>query len=122
MERSLQRQRPLPIEVGDRHVLLPASDAEFLIGAIDAMVRGVERAPAGAGRGGRSSAAVYAHLNELMSLRERLASWSGSLLEPVRLDTSQSRLLRGVLSDVTGYQRGELTEPLRELRRVLSAH
>jgi hypothetical protein len=35
-------------------------------------------------------------------------------------DASERRLLRGVLSDITGYQRGELTEPLRDLRDLLS--
>jgi hypothetical protein len=30
------------------------------------------------------------------------------------------RLLRQVLADISGYQRGELTASMRELRRILS--
>jgi hypothetical protein len=32
----------------------------------------------------------------------------------------RARLLREVLADITGYQRGDLTPGLRDLRRLLS--
>ena len=51
--------------------------------------------------------------------RDRLLA-SGSPLDPFKLGVAERGLLRGVLSDITGYQRGDLTPALRELRQVVS--
>jgi hypothetical protein len=111
--------RSLPLEVDGMYTLLPASDAAGLIESIDTMIDGVQRASAAETRAGFTEA-LQAQVRELEALQAKLAGFSGSALQPLELEQSEARLLRRVIADLTGYQRGELTSGLRELREILS--
>ena len=60
------------------------------------------------------------HLSELSALAEELATASPTSQDPpLDLSRAKGRLLRQVISDLSGYQRKDLTPSLRQLRKVL---
>ena len=88
--------------------------------AIDVMVEGVRKAYVGEEDRPGFADTLEAHVADLEGLRRKLLVESGSLLRPWNPQVSERSLLRSVLSDITGYQRGDLTAGLRELREILS--
>ena len=98
------RARPLSLRLSVGSVALSAADVNLLLAGIDGLVDGPHAS----------------HLAELETLRAELLSSSGTLLGPqLRIGDDEARLLRNVLSDLTGYQRVDLTAGLSELHQLL---
>jgi hypothetical protein len=112
------RPRSLFVVQGERHASLSPDDVTILVLAIDVMVERVRVAYMNENRPGFADT-LERHAGELEALRGRLLS-PGSPLEPFKPGARDGGLLGGVLSDITGYQRGDLTPALRELRQLLS--
>jgi hypothetical protein len=119
MASAVGQKRSLPIEFGGEYTLLPAHDAARLLESIGAMIEGMQRASAAESRASFTEA-LRAYVREVEALQAKLAGFSGSALQPLKMEEPEARLLRRVLADLTGYQRGELTPALRELREILS--
>ena len=112
--------RPLALQVGDGELLLVASDVNVLLDAIERLAEGMREASLHRRQPGVLEA-LQTRSDELESLQEALATPARSLADPpLEITRVRARLLREVLADITGYQRGELTPGLRDLRRVLS--
>jgi hypothetical protein len=118
MEATL-RPRSLFVVQGELHASLSPEEVMLLGQGIDTMVAGVRTAYINEDRPGFADT-LERHVIELEALRERLVSPDRSPLEPFKPDKREAGLLRGVLSDITGYQRGDLSSGLRELRQILS--
>jgi hypothetical protein len=120
VETAKLRTRPLALRVGVNGVVLDAAEVNLLVGSIERLVDGMRRAHLGSSRPGAAEA-LRAHLEELESLQQALLSSSLTLLDPpLELDKGRALLVRQVLSDIVGYQRGELAGGLRELRQALA--
>jgi hypothetical protein len=112
--------RPLALLVGDGEFLLVASDVNVLLDAIERLAEGMREAFLHHQQPGVLDA-LKTRSAELESLQVALATPARSLADPpLEITRMHARLLREVLADITGYQRGELTPGLRDLRRVLS--
>ena len=112
--------RPLALQVGDGELLLVASDVNVLLDAIERLAEGMREAFLHHQQPGVLEA-LLTRSAELESLQDALATPARSLADPpLEITRVRARLLREVLADITGYQRGELTPGLRDLRRVLS--
>jgi hypothetical protein len=114
------RFRTLLVARGELHVSLRAGDIDALVDAIDLMVDGVRKAYAREEDRPGFAETLEAHVGDLEGLRRKLVAsfrQRGSIWSPA---VSEASLLRSVLSDITGYQRGDLTPGLRELREILS--
>jgi hypothetical protein len=109
------------VRVGETDVTLTSLDANALIDGIEAWRRSLkkqldqhlrdkpETLQAGTRRIGR-----------LEQLESVLVSAPSGLSDPsVELDDEQAKLLLDALGELTGYQRGELSNGLRELKLVL---
>jgi hypothetical protein len=115
-----RRSRPLPVQVGNVHIVLTAADVNRLTDAISQLAAEMRKSHLQSDQA-PTVEALRGHLADLDELRGVLASASGSLAgPPFEITREQARLLRTVLADVTGYQRGELTAALRELRQILT--
>src|SRR5690242_17279986 len=120
MEPTLHRARTLSVRYGNVHLILPGHDVNQLIEAIDTLAEGVRKAHLGRDVPGTAKA-LEGHLVALQRLKDALSAPAHSLADsPLEITREQGRLLRQVLADITGYQRGELTSTMRELRRILS--
>jgi hypothetical protein len=120
MEPTLHRARTLLVRYGNVHLILPGHDVTQLIEAIDTLAEGVRKAHLGRDVPGATKA-LEGHLDALQRLKDALAAPAHSLADPpLEITREHGRLLRQVLADISGYQRGELTSSLRELRRILS--
>ena len=112
--------RPLALQVGDGELLLVASDVNVLLDAIERLAEGMRESCLYHQQPGVLEA-LLTRSAELESLQDALATPARSLADPpLEITRVRARLLREVLADITGYQRGELTPGLRDLRRVLS--
>jgi len=112
--------RPLALQVGDGELLLVASDVNVLLDAIERLAEGMRESFLHHQQPGVLEA-LLTRSAELESLQDALATPARSLADPpLEITRVRARLLREVLADITGYQRGELTPGLRDLRRVLS--
>ena len=116
------RLRTLFVKRGELHVSLSSRDIEVLVNAIDLMADGVRKAYASEEARPGFAETLEAHVGDLEGLRRKLVSHSGRQLPAWNPGVSERGLLRGVLADITGYQRGDLTPGLRELRDILSMH
>jgi hypothetical protein len=119
MVETTDRLRTLLIKRGELHVSLGSRDIDPLLQAIDVMVDGVRRAHAREEDHPGLSETLEAHVADLEGLRRKLIASSGTRF-PWSPGVTEASLLRGVLADITGYQRGDLTPGLRELRDILS--
>jgi hypothetical protein len=113
------RPRSLFVVQGELHCSVSPEEVMLLGQGIDAMIDGVRTAYINEDRPGFADT-LERHVNELQALRDRLMSPDRSPLEPFKPDKRDAGLLRGVLSDITGYQRGDLSPGLRDLRQILS--
>jgi hypothetical protein len=120
VETTDRLRRMLVVKRGELHVSLSPNDVELLVQAIDVMVEGVRRAYAREEERPGFAETLEAHVVDLDGLRRKLIASSGTHLRPWSPGPAEAGLLRGVLSDITGYQRGDLTAGLRELRVILS--
>ena len=112
--------RPLALQVGDGELILVASDVNVLLDAIERLAEGMRESCLYHQQPGVLEA-LLTRSAELESLQDALATPARSLADPpLEITRVRARLLREVLADITGYQRGELTPGLRDLRRVLS--
>ena len=112
--------RPLALQVGDGELLLVASDVNVLLDAIERLAEGMRESCLHHQQPGVLEA-LLTRSAELESLQDALATPARSLADPpLEITRVRARLLREVLAEITGYQRGELTPGLRDLRRVLS--
>jgi hypothetical protein len=112
--------RPLVLQVGDGEIVLVASDVSVLLDAIERLADGMRESFLHHQQPGVLEA-LRAQAAQLESLRDALATPNRSLLDPpLEVTHDRARLLREVLADITGYQRGDLTPGLRDLRRLLS--
>lgn len=114
------RSRPLALQIGSNEVLLLAGDVNALVTGTTALIDGMERSHRDSDQPGIADT-LQTHLAELEALRGILATAAGSLADPpLELTQQQANNLRQVLADLAGYQRGNLTQALRELRHALS--
>jgi hypothetical protein len=114
--------RPLALDVGDEEVILVASDVDALLDAITRIAEGMRESFLQHRHQAGVLEVLRARAAELEALWDALAAPTRSLVDPpLEVTRDRARLLREVLADITGYQRGELTPGLRELRRLLSA-
>ena len=113
--------RPLALQVADGELMLVASDVNVLLDAIERLAEGMRESFLHHHHQPGVLEALQTRSAELESLLYALATPARSLADPpLEITSVRARLLREVLADITGYQRGELTPGLRELRRVLS--
>ena len=120
METTSTDTRPLALQVADGELMLVASDVNVLLDAIERLAEGMRESFLQHHQPGVAEA-LETRSAELASLQEALATPARSLADPpLEITRVRARLLREVLADITGYQRGELTPGLRDLRRVLS--
>jgi hypothetical protein len=112
--------RPLALQAGDAEIVLVASDVNVLLGAIERLGGGMRESFLHHRQPGVLEA-LHARASELESLERALATQARSLADPpLEVTRDRARLLREVLADITGYQRGDLTPGLRDLRRLIS--
>jgi hypothetical protein len=112
--------RPLALQVGADEILLVASDVSVLVDGIERLAEGMRESFLHHRQPGVLEA-LQARSAEFESLQDALATPARSLADPpLAITRDRARLLREVLADITGYQRGELTPGLRDLRRLLS--
>ena len=110
----------LVVKRGELRTSLSPHDRQLLARAIDVMIEGVRKAYVGEEDRPGFAKALQAHVLDLEGLREKLIATTGSIFRPWTPASSEASLLRSVLSDITGYQRGDLTPGLRELREMLN--
>jgi hypothetical protein len=112
--------RPLALQVGDGEIVLVASDVSVLLDAIERLGDGMRESFLHHRQPGVLDA-LHAQAEQLESLQDALTTPNRSLAHPpLEVTRDRARLLREVLADITGYQRGDLTPGLRDLRRLLS--
>jgi hypothetical protein len=116
---TTDRLRTLLIQRGGLRVSLQSDDIDALLQAIDVMVDGVRKAYAREQDRPGFAETLEAHVFDLEGLRRKLLASSGTRF-PWSPGVTDASLLRSVLADITGYQRGDLTPTLRELRDILS--
>jgi hypothetical protein len=120
MESGARRTKPLSVRIGSINLILVAADVNLLIEAAGRLAEGMRQTHEREGPA-TTAESLRLHLAELESLREVLANAAGSPADPpLAITRERARLLRQVMADVTGYQRGELTVSLRELRQILT--
>jgi hypothetical protein len=110
------------VQVGDVHLVLSSADVTALASGFDRLVEGMVRSHSEVAARPGMADALQAHLSDLQELRQAFVRSSGSLADPpLELDRGKARLVRSVLADITGYQRGDLTPGLRQLRELIAA-
>ena len=121
MDSVSRRQRPLPLQVGDVYLILVPDDVNAILAGIGKLADGMRNANAGQDVRPGAEKALGTYLDELAALQQALTAPASSLADPpFEVTRDRARLLRLVLADITGYQRGDLTPALRELRHLLS--
>ena|SRR5438067_7747909 len=114
------RARPLAVQIGDVHLFLSSADVHMLADAINRLIDGMLKSHTGIAAPPESAGSLHAYVAELQELRQACVRTSGSWADPpLKLDRGERRLLRMVLADITGYQRGDLTPGLRQLRQLI---
>src|SRR5438105_10836388 len=106
---------------GELHVSLSPRDVELLLQAIGVMVEGVRKAYVREEDRPGFTETLESHVVDLEGLSRKLLACPGTHLRPWSPRVTEAGLLRSVLADITGYQRGDLTPGLRELRQLLSS-
>ena len=87
---------------------------------IEAMERLIETSEEALEQAPDASPVSRAALDDLDRLATTLATASPGLTDPpISLDRTGARGLRNAMVDLAGYQRGELTPGLRDLRRLV---
>ena len=115
------RKRPLALSIDGREAIVLADDANALIEAGEQLLAAMnEQLRRG---GGGASGATPESFDALESLLDGLANAAQTIADPpLRLDTEPARqLLRRLLTELKGYQRGEFTAGLQELRVKLDS-
>ena len=98
---AADRRRPAVPELGRRALLADA---------INRLIDGMLKSHTGIAAPPESAGSLHAYVAELQELRQACVRTSGSWADPpLKLDRGERRLLRMVLADITGYQRGDLT-------------
>jgi hypothetical protein len=126
MQSRLHRTEPLVIRRGIRETTLAASEVNLLIEGAQELARGArnahdQRQVEDDHLREHLDELLHGHVSELTALAEELASASPSPQDPpMDVTRAQGRLIRQVMSDLSGYQRRDLTTALRQLRQILS--
>jgi hypothetical protein len=121
MSSQPSRVRWLAVQVGAEHLFLSSADVAALVEAIDRLTEGMLKSHTGITAPPDIAGALQDSIRALHELRQAIVRTSGSLADPpLKLERSQKGLLRTVLADITGYQRGDLTPGLRQLRQLLN--
>jgi hypothetical protein len=116
-----RRTGPLPLRVRDSELILSAGDTNRLIAGVGAYCDSLHES---ARTSQKPEVIAHAHgtIEQLHALVEELTKPCNPLSDPpLELKSDQLRLMRRVLADMNGYQRGDLTPALSELSRVISA-
>ena len=109
MDSVSRRQRPLPLQVGDVYLILVPDDVNAILAGIGKLADGMRNANAGQDVRPGAEKALGTYLDELAALQQALTAPASSLADPpFEVTRDRARLLRLVLADITGYQRGDL--------------
>jgi hypothetical protein len=118
---SRQRSGPLTLGVGQSELTLTSSDVNALISAMEAWRHMLTKQLDQLARDKpQALEAATRRIGRLQRLEEVLVGKSSRLSDPpLALDADQAILVQETLGELTGYQRGELTGSLRELKVAL---
>jgi hypothetical protein len=118
---SRLRSDPLTIGVGQSEFTLTSSEVNALISGMEAWRHSLARQLNQISRDQpQALEAATRRMGRLERLEEVLVSTSSRLSDPpLELDDDQAKLVEETLGELTGYQRGELTGGLRELKLAL---
>ena len=118
---SRVRNDPLTIGVGQSELTLTSSEVNALISGMEAWRRSLARQLAQISRDQpQALEAATRRMGRLERLEEVLMSTPSRLSDPpLELDEDQAKLVEEALGELTGYQRGELSGGLRELKLAL---
>ena len=112
------RDRPLTLALDGRYVVVLADDVNLLIDAAEQLLAGMAEQVTQ----GRASAAsvTYEQVASLDSFIDSLATAALTLADPpLEIPAPDRTIVRRLLAEIRGYQRGELTPGLQELRNEL---
>jgi hypothetical protein len=116
-----RRSSPLPLLVRDAEIILSAGDTNRLIDGFTAYAASLEES-ARESRRPDVIADTHDTIERLRALAAGLATPSNPLTDPpFELEAEQARLVRRVLADMSGYQRGDLTPALVELQQLVAS-
>jgi len=114
-----RRERPLALQIAGNETILIGSEVDELIGASERLRASIgEHALR---RPGKGDEALLATIQGLSALEESLATAApGPLDPPLAIGADEAKLLRRILAELVGYQRGDLSDGLKSLRRELA--
>jgi hypothetical protein len=115
------RNGPLTLHFDDGEVTLTGSDANALIDAIEAWRQSLKQRLAEHEHDRPERLEVTARsIDTLARLEDLLATTPSRLSDPpLELDQEQANHVLQTLNELSGYQRGELSPGLTELRRAV---
>jgi hypothetical protein len=115
------RNGPLTLRLDDGEVTLTGSDANALIDAIEAWRQSLKQRLAEHEHDRPERLEVTARsIDTLARLEDLLATTPSRLSDPpLELDQEQANHVLQTLNELSGYQRGELSPGLTELRRAV---
>jgi hypothetical protein len=118
---SRLRSDPLTIGVGQSEFTLTSSEVNALISGMEAWRHSLKRQLEQIARDKpQAIEAATRRIGRLERLEDVLVGTSSRLSDPpLELDADQATLVEETLGELTGYQRGELTGGLRELKLAL---
>ena len=118
---SKLRSDPLTIGVGQSELTLTSSEVNALISGMETWRHSLARQLGQISRDQpQALEAAARRMGRLERLEEVLMSTPSRLSDPpLELDEDQAKLVEEALGELTGYQRGELSGGLRELKLVL---
>jgi hypothetical protein len=119
-EPRARRTGPVALRVGRRDVILFPAEVNLLVDGLDRYAIGLTKPVAGDNAPATTETLQQA-LTGLAALAKELTESSSRITDPpLEIDGERARLLRRVMVDIAGYQRGELPLGLYELRQALN--
>jgi hypothetical protein len=119
LEPLARRTVPLALRVGQRDVILFPAEVNLLVDGLDKYATGMTKPVAGENTPATTET-LQQELTALAALAKELTESSPRITDPpMEINRERTRLLRRVIVDITGYQRGELPLGLYELRQAL---
>jgi hypothetical protein len=120
-EHAGRRRGPLTLRIGASELTLSSSDVNALLEAIQAWRRAERKRLAQLARDEpQMLESATRRIGRLEQLEELLIHAPSRLSDPpVELNADQARLVLETLGELSGYQRGEITGGLRELKLAL---
>jgi hypothetical protein len=115
------RSGPLTLRIGGGEITLTGSDANALIDAMEAWRQSLKQRLAEHEHDRPERLEVTARSIDTLARLEDLVATAPSRLSdpPLELDQDQSNHVLQTLNELSGYQRGELSPGLTELRRAV---